>query len=881
MMKLFRVCEKRILILLILWGLSGIFVLLYSSGAFHTKKITLMCPDPFEFSGRRIGDAYVSAGSKSERQLLKEVQTLRKKKFFIAALLYNSEELFPHWGIELMRIVELVGDDGFANIFISIHDSNSNDATPKLVRELKAKLVRMGIPHDVQTSETWKPPPVTKHTDRIKRLAGFRNVALRGLTDSFAAEYDEVIYLNDVFFCATAVLNQLLASHRNDADLTCSVDMVYDKPGQGPRFYDVWVARDPSGKRFVNEFPYTGHNGTKDSWNNGDAFPAFSCWNGIVVMKANLFQKERLSFRAGRAPFECMASECELFARDMWMIGRHKILVEPKSVVTYQKSWFMQLQHAAERHLDATGKTWVDLALQSAKFAVTFQNTTPPRAVDCCSLRHGHSQILWVDCFQEDHWELTYDLLGHPRDQDHRVLAAAQSVITMHDAHQFVMDRIGGCPETTAILDEPRVDGKLIPRQILQIGKTEKIEKLPFFNFRASISWWDQNPCYLYVFLDDDQVMSMLMADDVAPVLARDKFANGGELADYARYLWMHQHGGVYADTDVFALDPIDNALSATDQLVVGWEAFFRNHQSAIDLMYASQRSLSLHLFAVMPHSAAMRALILRVNANIADPSFVYARIYERRHGLPSHLETIMKTGPGAFSDTLLSLPAEDIKILPLTIFTGDIDPARKWFYDLMDPVIMDTTSSDTHTEVAYHANTGSWVNFCFSILGERLRFFDHLPLGWTLTRGHWIASLSSPSAKKPLWIAPYKPVRNSHFYLQIHPFGFQVKTGMGPGATDSSVVYEVMVASPPAEIVGDAVVFLSLQGDANLVLYAVSASECDGPPDQDRKPKYRAKRSAMWSSQSAGAAHDVPMYAAVTSDGRLAIFRGTSPNED
>lgn len=53
---------------------------------------------------------------------------------------------------------------------------------------------------------------------------------------------DSVVFLNDVYFCASGVLRLL----HHDADLACGLDF-NGHDNNAPIFYDAWVARDANG----------------------------------------------------------------------------------------------------------------------------------------------------------------------------------------------------------------------------------------------------------------------------------------------------------------------------------------------------------------------------------------------------------------------------------------------------------------------------------------------------------------------------------------------------------------------------------------------------------------------------------------------------------
>lgn len=180
------------------------------------------------------------------------------------------------------------------------------------------------------------------------------------------------------------------------------------------QFYDIWVAHDQTGTRFSNEPPFiTSHAPSRGRLARLEPFPVFSCWNGMVVIKADLFQAEGLRFRT-HAPFECGASECELFNRDMWAIGRRRILMVPSVITAYVFRTFVAVNN---RRAFRPLLQWEAKGADADAFSsdtIDFSYVTPP-AVTCCNLATGESIIdWWNDCFPETEWERIHALLGSP-----------------------------------------------------------------------------------------------------------------------------------------------------------------------------------------------------------------------------------------------------------------------------------------------------------------------------------------------------------------------------------------------------------------------------------------------------------------------------------
>lgn len=93
-------------------------------------------------------------------------------------------------------------------------------------------------------------------------------------------------------------------------------------------FYDIWVTRDLNGKRFFNRVPYTQDKLAVDSMQQGHPFPAYCCWNGMVVLSAQPFKQQGVHFRS-HAEGECAGSECSLLCDDFHRANASRVLIDP------------------------------------------------------------------------------------------------------------------------------------------------------------------------------------------------------------------------------------------------------------------------------------------------------------------------------------------------------------------------------------------------------------------------------------------------------------------------------------------------------------------------------------------------------------------------
>lgn len=329
------------------------------------------------------------------------LRTLQQQNIFIAVCLHESAAIMPYWTVELVRLLmALRATRNSTKLFVSVYESGSADSTSEYLVLLEKHLKLLGVPNKIVTGGLLRKPG----RERIDFLAELRNRALKPLRES-SHHFDHVLWLSDNLFCADGVLQMLAhalpqAKGGLGADAVCGTDYswgdyknVFDRCW----FYDRWASHDIMGNNFGNDKPiinYWQHHKKHPGPDNakleaGEPFQVFSCWNAMVVFSADLFQKNIVSFRTNRKHLgECAAAETELIFRDMWAIGRGKILVSPRAASAYHKRDFnlCAVQKQPTRFDQPPRITW----------------KSAPEAVTCCPLPAGQDVLdNWKSCFPE------------------------------------------------------------------------------------------------------------------------------------------------------------------------------------------------------------------------------------------------------------------------------------------------------------------------------------------------------------------------------------------------------------------------------------------------------------------------------------------------
>jgi alpha-1,3-mannosyltransferase len=808
------------------------------------------------------------------------------RRYFIAALLHNNEEVLPFWQRELIKVLVVLANDERTNVFVSVYESGSTDSTQLWLSQLEAALTELGIRSRIHVGLSIR----NTFPGRIEHLAALRNEALRPMFED-PEPWDEVIYLNDVFFCSEGVVEMLLSGDTSEADMVCATDYVGEKPGCSTcadlRMYDIWVSHDLSGRRFDNEPPFiVGSEQARKHHAEGAPYQVYSCWNGIVIMRADLFLQERLRFRHAM-PVECGVSECELICRDMWAAGRHRIMIHPNVQTAYELGVF---QLALARLHDKSQKSWIDNLVELSS-SVTLPGWTGAKSkglfgqvrwrtkarattkLECCSLQPGEDIVEFDKCFSENvtHW---YTAFGVPRAVSSSSLTATNMVdglTTASEIGDIVKTR--HCPDGSARSAAANIGA--VPALMTQIGRSDSLDSMSLRARQAILSWIMHNPCHRYTFLTDAKIESFVKTS--FPQYVRDftTLNNGGEKADLARYLYMYANGGIYADTDTIARGPASDWILPSDRLVVGLEADFTKVETAVEWVYARQKSLSLHCFAAAPRHNALLNVIETVIQNIRDTDQVYWQIVQRGHGLPSHLSTIFKTGSGPFTDGVLA--SSDVRVLGLLALSGRHSQGDH-FYNLN----IFRSMQDERVFVE-HMNLGSWLRPSVFMPMAITNKFNFLASDSALLGGQWFAAYDgvSPPAE-PIWYLdtiedPASVTKPVFLWLSMEG-ELRVGAGYGPEDPHGQILWRQRidinrVPGSSAELV--------LQSTGMMSVRFTSLVDADHAAGITHVTAWTVNNQTREGGPQLGDGPGTPVgcfFLVLTPRGRLAIYRGQSP---
>lgn len=175
-----------------------------------------------------------------------------------------------------------------------------------------------------------------------------------------------------------------------------------------------------------------------------------------------------------------------------------------------------------------------------------------------------------------------------------------------------------------------------IPRQIMYTTQNElDTNRYMIKSFKENLDWD-------LIYYNDIMVERWFNSQEPRIRDFYSTLRNGGEKADFFRYCWLYENGGLYVDADTYCNQPLSNWLKDQD-LVVGLEARTGDNQSQIDFWKNVGHKVNVGLvsvanwtIAVKPKHKMFKGLIEDIIAN------------------PIKNNVLQNTGPGRFTKHVL-----------------------------------------------------------------------------------------------------------------------------------------------------------------------------------------------------------------------------------
>ena len=247
------------------------------------------------------------------------------RKYYICANLLNNADILPDWLTQMKLLISYLGA---SNVYVSIFENgDSKDSTGAELNKFSEYLTHLNVPNKIVTTKQI----VKGDKERIVFLAELRNKALEFLYEIPNVDYNNtsILFFNDIIFNYADII-KLISTNDGDYDAVCGMDY-YES------FYDTWVSIGLDGEEFRHYFPFFINKVAQDIYINGETLRTFSCWNGVIAIKALPFMDKKIEFRSGVKRRE---SECTLMNADLYTNGYGKVLVNTQLVFAYEYGYY-------------------------------------------------------------------------------------------------------------------------------------------------------------------------------------------------------------------------------------------------------------------------------------------------------------------------------------------------------------------------------------------------------------------------------------------------------------------------------------------------------------------------------------------------------------
>ena len=258
------------------------------------------------------------------------IQENKNQKYYICANLFNNEDILEDWLIQMKLLISYLGT---SNVYVSIFENgDSKDLTGEYLEDFREYLNELSIPNKIITTKQLE----KGNKDRIVFMAMLRNKALEFLYEISPLDWNSttILFFNDIIYNYQDIIN-LISTNNGDYDAVCGMDY-YEC------FYDAWVSIGLDGQRFRDNYPYFINKVAQDAFIEGETIRTFSCWNGVIAIKAKPFENKTVEFRHGIKRNE---SECTLMNADLYSNGYGKVLLNPNLIFTYEYFYYYKTKY--------------------------------------------------------------------------------------------------------------------------------------------------------------------------------------------------------------------------------------------------------------------------------------------------------------------------------------------------------------------------------------------------------------------------------------------------------------------------------------------------------------------------------------------------------
>ena len=188
-----------------------------------------------------------------------------------------------------------------------------------------------------------------------------------------------------------------------------------------------------------------------------------------------------------------------------------------------------------------------------------------------------------------------------------------------------------------------------IPRRIIQVGKDFE-SVMSGRNADFVELWWTLNPDHEYAFFNDSHARRYVMARASSnETRAYLSLLRGAQRADLFRMIWMKYEGGIYADLDSKALNPLSSAIPpmASAYTGVSWSFEFLAYEPRHPII---QDGLEQMTRRVLEYVEALKQNASKACLNMTGSDKSQKACYEKSHAcFGAHRCVVSTTGPLAY----------------------------------------------------------------------------------------------------------------------------------------------------------------------------------------------------------------------------------------
>lgn len=266
-----------------------------------------------------------------------------KGELYYFALVVHSADMFMI--DQLAVVIQMARRLGPTNVFVSLLDYGSTDATPFLCDLTEMVLTLLSIPFRIRRIPPMTVDPAAAYYPQEEAYT--RNLALEPLMEFYHrrhVRFARVIWLKG-FACPTDILESLRLSTHNHAAMTCSMD--WKEHNKNYVFNDRWRSRDLDGNLFLGSKSTASLEDAppmeaeaRRRFGNHEPFQVFCCESGVHIVDPSQSYYQGISYRSSidygifnvTDPNEeqtapkwsegpCMDSAQMHFCRDLWLLS--------------------------------------------------------------------------------------------------------------------------------------------------------------------------------------------------------------------------------------------------------------------------------------------------------------------------------------------------------------------------------------------------------------------------------------------------------------------------------------------------------------------------------------------------------------------------------